>query len=143
MNTPLSFLMNLELLLQLVAFNQIIVAVINLFLPKIMKWQPDLAAMSPLVRDVFVIHGWFISITLAIFGVLTWRFAAEMAAQPSDLARWLCVSIGTFWGVRAIMQWSYYSPSHWRGNGQRTFLHWLLFLVYTGWTIVYLKAALG
>lgn len=143
MNTILFTPQYFELLLKLVAAAQIAVAILNLFLPKIMKWQPDMAAMSSLVRDVFIIHGWFISITLTIFGVLTWRFAPEMASQPSELARWFCGGIATFWGIRAVLQWTHYSSAHWRGNALRTFLHWLLFLTYTGWALVYFKTALG
>ena len=62
---------NLELLLRLAALAQLGVVLLNLFLVRLMNWRPDLEAMSLLIREVFQIHIYFISITLAIFGVLT------------------------------------------------------------------------
>ena len=46
--------------------------------------QADIERMSALVRDVFVIHSWFISLTLLIWGVLTWRFAPEASGHGTD-----------------------------------------------------------
>ena len=54
--------------------------------------------MPLLIREVFHIHVYFISITLAIFGVLTWRFAATSPLRATPLAVWLAISIAIFWG---------------------------------------------
>jgi len=81
------------------------------------------------------------SLTLSIFAVLTWRFAAEIAAGPNPPAIWLATAIGLFWLVRSIMQWLHYSSSHWRGNVGRTWIHWMLFLGYGAIAIVYFLAA--
>lgn len=131
----------MELLLRFVALLQAGLAVLSLLLPRIMKWKPEIARMSPLVRDVFTIHSWFIALTLVIWAVLTWRFAPEMAHTPSDLSRWLCAAIGSFWGIRCVLQWTHYSPVHWRGILSRTVIHWTLFLGYAAWTTVYFMAA--
>ena len=58
-----------------------------------------------IVREVFRIHLVFISITLSIFGALTWRFAYEIARASSPLTIWLAVAIGLFWLIRSAMQW--------------------------------------
>jgi len=134
-------LTHLDDLLRFVAALQLALAVLNLFIGRILNWKAEVAAMSPLVKDVFIIHGWFISITLAIFGVLTWQFADRMAEQPDDLSRWLCGSIGLFWGIRCVLQWLHYSPAHWKGNAGRTVIHWLLFVGYAAWATVYFIAA--
>ena len=132
---------NLELWLRIIAVAQVALAGLSLCLPRILNWKPDIERMSPLVREVFEIHCWFIALTLAIWGVLTWRFAPEMARVPTPLSRWLCGAIGLFWGLRCVLQWTHYSPSHWRGNPQRTLIHWTLFLGYAVWAKVYLFAA--
>ena len=118
---------HLEGLLRFVAALQLGLAVLSYFLPRIMNWKSDIARMSPLVRDVFVIHSWFISLTLIIWGVLTWRFAPVMANAPTELSRWLCAAIGIFWGIRCVLQWTHYDSSHWRGIPSRTLAHWTLF----------------
>ena len=52
---------NLDLFLRIIAVAQIALAVLSYFLPRIMRWQSEINRMSALVRDVFVIHSWFIS----------------------------------------------------------------------------------
>jgi hypothetical protein len=131
----------LDLGLRVAAIMQIAIAILNLSLIRIMKWKPDLERMPLLVREVFRIHCFFISITLAIFGVLTWRFADDIAAAANPLAIWLAGAIGLFWLVRSAMQWLYYSPSHWRGNSSRTIIHFLLFFGYGALAAIYLVAA--
>jgi len=135
------FLDNLELFLRLAALAQLGVAVLNLFLVRIMKWEGDLITAPLLIREVFQIHIYFISITLAIFGVLTWRFAGEFATAAHPLSIWLALGIGAFWAVRSVMQWSHYSRVHWRGDKVRTAIHWMLFLGYGAFAAVYFTAA--
>jgi uncharacterized membrane protein YidH (DUF202 family) len=137
----LSDLVSLDLALRAAAIAQFAVALLNLFLIRIMKWKPDLDRAPLLIREVFRIHLVFISITLSIFGALTWRFAHEIARAGSPLAIWLAVAIGLFWLVRSAMQWLHYSTSHWRGNSLRTLIHWTLFLGYSAMATVYLAAA--
>lgn len=134
-------LTNLEFLLRLAALAQLGVAVLNLFLVRIMKWERDLSGAPLLIREVFQIHIYFISITLAIFGTLTWRFARDIATAASPLSVWLAIGIGVFWAVRSVMQWSHYSAVHWRGDKVRTAIHWMLFLGYGVFAAVYFTAA--
>lgn len=132
---------HLDTLLRLIAVMQIALAILSLYLPRILDWKTDIGRMPLLMREVFEIHSWFISITLVIWAVLTWRFAPEMAFTTNELARWLCAAIGFFWGIRCVLQWTHYSASHWRGKPGRTVIHWLLTLGYGGWAAVYLFTA--
>jgi len=59
------------LLLETAAALQMAIAALNLFLVRILKWREDMARMPLLLRQVFQVHLWFISFTLAIFAVLT------------------------------------------------------------------------
>ena len=67
--------MKLELVLYAVAAAQLAVAVVNLFLVRLLGWRSELERMPLLVREVFVVHAWFISVTLAIFGAVTMRLS--------------------------------------------------------------------
>ena len=124
--------------LYIAAAAQLSVAVLNLFLVRIMKWEEEVARMPQLVREVFHVHAWFITITLAIFGVVTIRFADELAAGTNDLGRWLAAGIGIFWLIRWLMQFFYYDSSHWRGKRAETIVHIFLYGSFAG---VYLLAA--
>src|SRR5436190_21263976 len=104
MNSLLPNHISLDLLLRAAALAQFAVSILNLFLIRIMKWKPDLDRAPLLIREVFHIHVVFISITLAIFAALTWRFAHEIATAANPLAIWLATAIGMFWIVRSAMQ---------------------------------------
>src|SRR5215467_13303326 len=99
------------LFLQAAAALQLGIAMLNLFLVPLLKWKEELARAPLLLREVFQVHAWFISITLAIFGLLTWRFAGELAAHTNAIGGWLAAGIGVFWAIRAILQVTYYSSS--------------------------------
>lgn len=132
---------HLSFFLRLAAIAQFAVAILNLWLIPIMKWKSDLDRLPLLIREVFRIHCIFISITLSIFAVLTWRFANDIASGVNQLAIWLAWAIGAFWLIRSAMQWLHYSSSHWRGDFTRTAIHWLLFLGYGALATVYFTAA--
>jgi uncharacterized membrane protein YidH (DUF202 family) len=131
----------LDLALRVAAIAQFVVAILNLFLIRLMNWKTDLDRAPLLIREVFHIHIIFISITLSIFALLTWRFVHEIAGAANPLAVWLATAIGLFWIIRSVMQWLHYSPSNWRGNRTRTLIHWTLFLGYGAMGIVYFAAA--
>jgi hypothetical protein len=136
-----AFNQNLLWLLELAAVMQIGIALLNLALPRILRWELELGQVSRLLSEVFHVHSWFISITVAIFGILTWRFGTELAGQTESMGRWLAGCIGSFWAIRVFLQLTYYSSSHWRGNAGRTVIHGLCLLVYGGLSVVYTVVA--
>jgi hypothetical protein len=133
--------MKLETVLQVMAIAQVAIAVLNLFLVRLLGWRSEVMKMPLLLREVFYVHMWFISVTLVIFGVMTWRFAAEMSGGAAEIGRWLAGGIGLFWAARTVLQITYYSSSHWRGDPGRTTAHVLLLFVYGTFAATYLRAA--
>ena len=129
----------LPALLIVAAAAQLSVAILNLFLVRLLHWRDDLNRAPLLLREVFWVHSWFISVTLVIFGAITLRFAGEMAIEP--IGRWLAAGIGGFWALRTILQITYYSSSHWKGNTPRTVIHVILLILYGGMAGTYLLAA--
>jgi hypothetical protein len=127
-------------LLQLAAIGQFLIAMLNVWLVPLLGWRDELKRMPLLVREVFQVHIWFISITLGIFATLTWFFPAELSS--TSLGRWLAGAIGLFWAVRTVLQLTFYSSSHWRGSRSRTLAHMTLLLVYSGFAATYISACL-
>jgi len=134
--------MKLETVLYAAAAAQLGVAVVNLFLVRLLGWRPDLERMPLLIREVFVVHAWFISVTLAIFGAITFRFAPDFAAASHEVFRWLAAGIAFFWALRTVLQMTYYSSSHWKGRTDRTVIHILLLATYGGFAAAYAAAAM-
>lgn len=126
--------------LQAAAIGQIALALLNFFLPTLLAWKEDVEKLSKLPREVFYVHAWFISITVGLFGILTWRFAEDFVNGTEPIALWLTTGIGIFWSIRLVLQWTYYSWSHWLGHGPKTFAHFFFTFIYAGWAIGYLLA---
>ena len=131
---------SLVTLLKASAAAQIGAGVLNLFLARLLHWKGDLQRMSLLPRQVFYVHSWFITLTLLIFGVLTWRFAQDMIGGMNNMAAWLAGGIALFWALRSAIQVGYYSSSHWRGRRGRTVTHVVLVLAYLGLAATYTAA---
>jgi hypothetical protein len=131
-----------ELGLRIAAVGQLAIACLNLRLVRVMHWEREVASMPLLIREVFHVHAWFISLTLGIFATTTWRFASAFASGTVPIAQWLACSIGLFWAVRAVMQVTYYTSSHWRGIRTRTVVHGVLLVAYSALALLYLGAAL-
>ena len=89
----------LPTLLTAAAIGQLVIAAINMRLDKLLKWDVELAGNSLLLREVFHVHKWFISMILVIFGVITIRFATEMGTGATEIARWLAAGIGFLWTI--------------------------------------------
>ena len=135
--------MTLVSLLRIAAAAQLAIALLNLLLVRLLDWKADLDRMPLLLREVFHVHSWFISITLAIFGVTTLRLADAMAASSNEACRWLTAGIGIFWAIRTVLQVTYYSGSHWRGKPVRTAMHVALLTTYGGLALIYSLSAFG
>ena len=127
----------LEIGLLTAGAGQLAIAILNLWLVQLLKWEQDVAAMSVLVREVFQVHKIFITITVGLFGVWTLLFAGEMAYEPTRMAKALAAGIGLFWGIRTLLQVTYYSASHWKGKPKETAVHFTLLLVYGGMACTY------
>ncbi|NNE90440.1 MAG: hypothetical protein HKN23_02230 [Verrucomicrobiales bacterium] len=123
------------------AVGQLLIAALNLRLDKILHWDKDLASLPKLLREVFVVHKWFITITLVIFGAITIRFAGDIATASYEMTRWFAAGVGIFWGIRTLIQWFYYSHDHWTGKPRETAIHWTLTICYGGCALTYLLAA--
>ena len=133
--------MTLSSLLRISAAAQLAIALLNLWLVRLLDWKADLDRMPLLLREVFHVHCWFISITLAIFGLTTLRHADAMAESSNEVCRWLTAGIGIFWAIRTVLQVTYYSGSHWRGRPVRTAMHVALLATYGGLALVYSLSA--
>src|SRR5688572_9409510 len=129
-NSMNAALETLPSLLIVAAAAQLSVAVLNLVLVRQLHSRDDQNRETRMLREVFWVHSWFISVTLVIFGAITLRFVGEMSIEP--IGRWLAAGIGAFWALRTILQITYYSSSHWKGNTPRTFIHVILLILYGG-----------
>jgi hypothetical protein len=120
---------------------QIVIALLNLSLVRLLGWERELDRLSLLPRQVFHVHAWFVSITLMLFACFSLRFAQVMNAELP--CRWMAGLVAAFWAIRTVLQVTYYSSAHWRGRVDATLVHGILLVVYGAFAAVYGMAAAG
>lgn len=75
----------------------------NFVLPQKLDCRQNLLRVSPMIRHVFIVHWIYIIAVLAIFSLLCFRFAPELAGG-SRLGHFLSATIALFWLPRIPIQ---------------------------------------
>ena len=123
---------SLLLLLWLAGFVQVAIASANLFLPAKLKYRENLSRVSPIIKQIFVVHSAYIVGVVLLFAAVTFGFAEELASGHG-LGRFVAVAIAVFWLLRAPVQLLYYDATLRRENrwGDLAFTSAALFLAAT------------
>lgn len=93
----------------------LLIASANFFVPGKLGYRENLARVSPIIRQVFVLHSIFIVMTVLGFAGLCLFFAPELAAA-SALGRALTGFMGAFWVIRLLLQVFYVDPEVKKAN---------------------------
>ena len=122
----------LLLLLWLAGFVQVAIAFANFFLPAKLKYRENLSRVSPIIRQISIVHSVYIVGVVLLFAVVTFGFAGELTGGHG-LGRFLAAAIALFWLLRAPVQLLYYDATLRRENrwGDIAFSAAALFLAAT------------
>jgi hypothetical protein len=101
-----------------------LLVVVNLFVPRRFRWREEMAGLSLLNRQIFLVHSAFIILLLALFAALLLT-CGDVLLEGTRLSRAFLLGLTIFWGVRMLAQWFYYSPAVWRGNTFNTLMHYV------------------
>jgi hypothetical protein len=124
---------SLELHLRLVGVLQILLAATHLTFSKRFQWREELARLSLLNRQIFLVHTFFVCLILTLMGALC-LLAPETLLERTDLSRLILIGFVVFWALRLVFQWFVYDSSLWRGSAFNTRAHfvftalWLYFV---------------
>jgi hypothetical protein len=94
---------------------QLIIIAGNFVLPRKLRCRENLARVSPMIREVFIVHWAYIVLVLGIFASLSFWFAPELAGA-SRLGRFLSAVMAIFWLLRVPIQMFFYDPELRRQN---------------------------
>ena len=132
----------LFLFLWLAGFVQVAIAFANVFLPKKLNYRDNLSRVSPIIRQVFVVHSVYIVGVVLLFAGVTFGFAGELASGHG-LGRFLAAGMALFWLCRAPVQLLYYDASLRRTNraGDVAFVTAALFLAGTYGAAAFVSAS--
>lgn len=76
------------LLLWIAGFVQLAIASANLFLPAKLNYRENLSRVSPIIRQIFVVHSVYIVGVVLLFAAVTFGFTGELASGHG---------LGRFW----------------------------------------------
>ena len=93
--------------IQLAGALQLIIAVANFFLPAKLHYREILAKVSPIIRQIFTVHSIYIVLVLIGFGLICLLFPNDLCGA-SPLGKFLCGFLAIFWGLRVVLQFTYY-----------------------------------
>jgi hypothetical protein len=118
---------------------QLVIIAANFVLPKKLQCRENLARVSPMIHEVFIVHWVYIVLSLGIFTSLSFWFAPELAGA-SRLGRYLSAVIAAFWLLRVPIQLFFYDPEI---RKQNRFGDVIFLLAFSYLGIVFSIAALG
>jgi hypothetical protein len=129
----------LETCIALAALPQLLIALANFFAPTLFAYRDNLARVSPIVRQIFIVHGVYIVLIVLGAAALCFAFPHELAGE-SSLGRSLSAFLALFWGLRIAIHLGYYDRALRRAHrvADRLFLAALTYL-----TAVFTVAALN
>ena len=97
-------------LLRLAGFAQLAIAAANFALPKKLAYRENLRRVSPIIRQIFLVHSGYIVGILVLFAVISIRYASELASGRG-IGHFLAVAMALFWLCRIPLQLLYYDES--------------------------------
>ncbi len=97
----------LESLIWAAGAVQLVIAAANAVIPAKLRYAENLAKVSVMVRQVFIVHAVYIVGLLVAFAGLCFGYAGELASGVG-LGRTLSAGLAVFWGVRVPIQLFYY-----------------------------------
>ncbi len=96
--------------IQVAGVLHLLVASVNFVAAGKFRYRDNLARVSPIVRQVFVVQNVYIVIVLVGLALACFGFAADLAGA-SPLGRALSGFLALFWGLRLLLQVFFYDRS--------------------------------
>src|SRR5215471_12081217 len=97
----------LETFVRLAGVGQILLVAASPAIPIVLGWRAELARCRPLTREVFWTWATYVWLTHLAFGLLS-TLGARLLVDGTALARLVCGFIGTWWGARLIIQFTFF-----------------------------------
>ena len=89
---------------------QLVIAAANFFIPRKLNYLENLQKVTPIVRQIFIIHCVYIVWVLLAFALICFLYPHELVSGHG-LGRFLSGWMALFWGLRVFIQRFYYEES--------------------------------
>lgn len=123
--------------LQIIGTLFMLLAFVHVGFPRYFDWKQQLASLSLINRQMMQVHTFFIAFVVFLIGLLCLTSPDELIGTP--LGRRICLGLGVFWSIRAIVQWLFYSPELWRSKRFETSMHAVFSCLWIYCAVVFLR----
>jgi hypothetical protein len=126
----------MTLFLIIAGLGQIGLGLASLAVPKVLKWEKELARMKPITRQIYTTYAVYIWAINLSFGFLS-LLRPEWLLDPHPLARAVSGFIAVYWGARLLIQFFYYDRSIRPPGAFWVLAEWMLVALFTYLTALY------
>jgi hypothetical protein len=126
----------LEINFRLIGISQILLALLHIGFEKRFGWKEDLAALSLLNRQLFVVHTFFVALTILLVGCIS-LFGARDLIISSPLGIWVTGGLFVFWLARLYCQFWVFDKRSWMGHKFNGLMHVLFIFNWTWYSVSY------
>lgn len=127
------------MLMRIAGALQLGVAAANLPLTWLLRFGREHSRLSPIVRQIHMVHHAYLVGLLGLFAVLSIGYPSELTGGHG-IGRFLSGALALFWGARLVVQRFYYDPRFLRDHRAGDALFSLVFTFLFG---VYAASAAG
>jgi hypothetical protein len=128
--------MNIYLAMKIAGALLLTLGLAHGFFYRIFEWKKELGQLSVLTRQMFLVHCFFISLSVTLIGACT-LFYTDALLRSGTLSRVVLAGFALFWLVRAAFQFFVYDSAIWRGRRFYTFMHVVFSTFWTYLVLVY------
>ena len=130
----------METHLKIIGILLITLAVIHVIFPKYFNWTNELNAISLINKQMMYVHTFFVALMVFLMGLLCITSSNDLTQTP--FGRRICFGLGVFWACRLMIQFFGYSSTLWKGKPFETTVHVLFSILWTYFSIVFIRASL-
>jgi Methyltransferase domain len=100
------------------------------------KWEKELAQLSLLTRQIFLVHCFFISLVVVLIGPCS-LFYTNALFGSGTLSRVVLTGFVVFWSIRLACQFFVYDSAIWRGRRFYTAMHFAFSIFWIYVVLIY------
>lgn len=128
--------MNIYLHLKVVGALLLALGLAHSLFDRYFKWETELAQLSLLTRQIFLVHCFFISLSIVLMGACS-LFYTNALLGSGTLSRVVLTGFVLFWAIRLAFQVFVYDSAIWRGRRFYTFMHVIFSILWTYVVLTY------
>ncbi len=120
----------IELNLRIIGFSLIFLSLLHGIFYRYFNWQEELKALSPINKDMFLVHCFFVALVLFLMGTVCLFFPGDLTGR-CELGALVATGLLIFWGCRLFCQFFVYPAELWRGKKLETAVHIVFSITWT------------